>query len=158
MDGLSLAANIIAVIELSAKVASLCAEYSTAVKNARSDIKRLQNELSNLEAVLLGARKLLDGTDGPQLRTTVQLKGALDEASSDLQKLSMKMEEKLNVGSSRKAMRRFGIRAIKWPFESKDVDNIIHNLDKHRATLSTALIVDNTALHISTQYVRLPSI
>jgi hypothetical protein len=70
----------------------------------------------------------------------------------------MKMEEKLNVGSSRKAMRRFGIRAIKWPFESKDVDNIIHNLDKHRATLSTALIVDNTALHISTQYVRLPSI
>ncbi|KAH6900815.1 hypothetical protein B0T10DRAFT_431737 [Thelonectria olida] len=150
MDGLSLAANIIAVVELSAKIASLCVEYSKAVKNAKSDIKRLQNELGSLDVVLLEARKLLDGPGGARLQTAVQLQGALDDACSDLRKLIMKMEEKLNVGNPRKAMSRFGIRAIKWPFESKDVDNIIRNLDRHRSTLSAALIVDNTALHIST--------
>ena len=41
MDGISGAASIIAVVDISAKIASLCFQYSVAVKNAKEDIKRL---------------------------------------------------------------------------------------------------------------------
>jgi hypothetical protein len=42
LEGLGLAANVIAVIDLSAKVISWCYQYSKDVKNARADIEQLQ--------------------------------------------------------------------------------------------------------------------
>jgi hypothetical protein len=48
MEVVGSAASIIAVIDLSAKVASLCFQYSSAVKNARSNVERLQGELERL--------------------------------------------------------------------------------------------------------------
>ncbi|KAF4979066.1 hypothetical protein FDECE_18120 [Fusarium decemcellulare] len=151
MDGLSVAANIIAVVELTAKVASLCVQYSTAVKNARSDIERLQRELNSLEAVLFRARSLAEGPHGAKLQAIQQLQGALDDASSQLLHLSARMEEKLANSKTRKAMSRFGIRALKWPFESSEIETIIRNLDRNRDALSTALIIDNTVLQIDTK-------
>jgi hypothetical protein len=41
MEGLGVAANVIAVIKLSAKVASVCLDYSRAVKHAAKDIDQL---------------------------------------------------------------------------------------------------------------------
>jgi len=41
MDGLSAGASVIAVIDISAKVATLCFQYSAAVKDAIKDIQRL---------------------------------------------------------------------------------------------------------------------
>ncbi|KAM0438507.1 hypothetical protein ACHAPT_001256 [Fusarium lateritium] len=82
-----------------------------------------------------------------------QLQAALDEASSQLQQLMAKLENELEdkQGKIRKTMSRFGFRALKWPFESSDVDAIIRNLDRSRTMLSSALIIDNTALHIETR-------
>jgi len=42
-------ASVIAVIELLAKVASLCFEYSTTVKNAKSNIERMQGVANSLK-------------------------------------------------------------------------------------------------------------
>ncbi len=39
-------------------------------------------------------------------------------------------------------MSRFGFRALKWPFESKEIDSIIKNLERYRDTLSAGLAVD----------------
>ena len=52
MDVLSVAASIIAGIQLLENVASLCSRYFTAVKNAKRDMERLQGELSRLKVVL----------------------------------------------------------------------------------------------------------
>jgi hypothetical protein len=41
MDGLSGAASVIAVIDMSAKIVSLCFQYSMAVKDAKDDIERV---------------------------------------------------------------------------------------------------------------------
>ncbi|CAH0019226.1 unnamed protein product [Clonostachys rhizophaga] len=48
LEGLGLAANIIAVIDLSAKVISWCSQYSKDVKNARNDIEQPQQETHRL--------------------------------------------------------------------------------------------------------------
>ncbi|KAL8296250.1 hypothetical protein RB600_001638 [Gaeumannomyces tritici] len=43
-----------------------------------------------------------------------------------------------------KVMRRIGLRALTWPFEAKDVDKIIANLQRDQDTISAALQIDQT--------------
>ena len=60
MDGLSGAASIIAVIDVSAKIISLCYQFSTTVRNSRKDIKRLQKKVSNIKDIFGQVEQLLD--------------------------------------------------------------------------------------------------
>jgi hypothetical protein len=66
-EALGLAASVIAVVELSAKVASLCFEYYTNVKNARDDITCLQREADGLKVTLQQVLSLLNGPNGTKL-------------------------------------------------------------------------------------------
>jgi len=136
------AASIIAVIDLSAKVASLCFQYYSAVKNAPSDVERLHGELEGLKTTLQGAQRLLESPDGKRLQTSQDLRNGLIDCSSQLTELRLRLEGKLNPGSTRKAMTRIGFRALKWPFESKEIDSIIKKLERYRDTLSVGLAVD----------------
>ncbi len=52
MKGLRETVNVITVIELSAKIASIYIQYSRGIKYAAEDIDRLQNEIKNLQNVL----------------------------------------------------------------------------------------------------------
>ncbi|RSM18537.1 hypothetical protein CDV31_002673 [Fusarium ambrosium] len=146
MEGLGVAASVIAVVQLSAKVGSLCTEYFKAAKNARSDIKRLQRGLGTLNVVLRAAEGLVKGSDGNKLHTTGQLKPALDEAKSQLDQLIDDLRDKPKARKG--THRNFG--ALKWPFKRTEVDTIIQNLERHRDNISMALDIDNTAIHIET--------
>ncbi|RYP58533.1 hypothetical protein DL769_008907 [Monosporascus sp. CRB-8-3] len=146
MDGLGSAASVVTVIDLSAKVASLCFQYSTAVKNAKSDIERVRGEVDRLKTTLESVQRLLDSPNGARLQTSQHLSDGLRDSASQLAKLETKLEKKLNRGTARRMMSSFGVRALKWPFESKDVDNIIQNLNNSRDTLSTSLNIDQTTL------------
>jgi hypothetical protein len=54
------------------------------------------------------------------------------------------MEAKLNPGKSRKIMSRIGLRALKWPFTSKQVDKIVSTLEGYEQAFTLALQVDQT--------------
>src|SRR5258707_15710441 len=104
MDGLSGAASIVAVVEISAKVLSLCVQYSVAVKDAKRDIERLQKKVADIKNVLEDVRNLLDKQDKSQLSTTRELVDPLKECFEQLQELKTQLEP----GRGRKAMRRVG--------------------------------------------------
>ncbi|KAK1840385.1 Vegetative incompatibility protein HET-E-1-like protein 7 [Colletotrichum chrysophilum] len=140
MDGLGIAANVIAVVELSVKVASICLQYSKGVKNASDDIVRVTQELNNLKVTAEGASRLLEGPYGAKLETSHQLLGAVKAAESRLERL----EADLQPRSTRKAMSRLGLRALKWPFQSKDVEKIVQEIARCTHTISTGLQVDQT--------------
>jgi hypothetical protein len=140
MDGLSGAASIIAVVEISAKVVSLCLQYSAAVKDARKDIERLQRKVTDIKNVLEKVRNLLDEQDESQLRTARELVDPLKECCEQLQELKTQLEP----GRGRKAMRRVGIRALKWPFTSKQVEKMVVSLEQYGHTFSLALQIDQT--------------
>jgi len=142
MEGLGAAASIIAVIELAAKVASLCLEYSSAVKNARADIDRLRQHTGSLKITVEGAQKLLQGPHGARLETSQKLLETLNDTYSQLGNIATKLEAKLHSGRRAKAMRSLGLRAMRWPFESKDVDKIIANLQRDQASFLAALQID----------------
>ncbi|KAF4545816.1 Vegetative incompatibility protein HET-E-1 [Lasiodiplodia theobromae] len=148
----------LAVFDLSVKVAKLCWEYYRKVKNAKSDIERLKEEVDRLKAPLEAAEKLLKSPNGQRLQAAQSLLSALQGCEAQLKeletKLKTKLEDTLKHGKIYKAMRkiirRLGLSALKWPLESKDVDAIIATLEKHRNELSYALQIDQTAeiLHI----------
>ncbi|KAJ6201907.1 vegetative incompatibility protein HET-E-1 [Bipolaris maydis] len=145
MDGLSGAASVIAVIDISAKIASLCVQYSMAVKDAKGDIERVQRKVSDINHVLKKIKQLLDSQDKTRLSATQGLLDSLEQCLNELESLGVKLEP----GKTRKTISRFGLRALKWPFTSKEVDKIVLNLERYEQTFGLALQIDQTAVVFS---------
>ncbi|KAG7432247.1 Kinesin light chain [Fusarium oxysporum f. sp. raphani] len=141
-EAVGLTASVIAIIDLSAKVATLCLQYSTAVRNAKADITRLQTRLNDLGTSLEGVKELLDDRNNQALATSRKLVDSLDGCTSELAQL----QSKLDPGKARQAMRHFGLRALKWPFNSKEVSGIVSNLDHYKQTIILCLQVDQTSI------------
>jgi hypothetical protein len=140
MAGLEVAASVIAVVNLSAKVAKLCIQYSLEVKDAKGDILRLHNEVKNLGKVVSDVQHLVAGPGGAELLASEKLLDAVNDCSTQLKTL----EKDIDPGKIRKGMSRFGARALRWPFQSNQVDKIIQELERCKGTISLALQVDQT--------------
>ena len=140
MDGLSGAASVLAVIDVSAKITSLCFQYSIAVKNAKKDIGHLQRKVSDVKDVFGQVMQLLDGRDKTQLLATHNLSDCLKECLLQLEELKTQLEP----GKTRKAMSRFGVRALQWPFTSKEVEILVARLERYQQTYTLALQADQT--------------
>ncbi|RYP75597.1 hypothetical protein DL771_002297 [Monosporascus sp. 5C6A] len=145
MEGLGIAANVIAVADLSAKVATLCFQYSIAVAGARGDITRLQNQVNQLGVALRRAKQLVEGPNSRPLAASGELADTLQECTDELRRV----QDKLEPGTTRKAMRRFGLRALKWPFCSKDIESVVTNLKRCEQTILLGLQIDQTSLLLS---------
>ncbi|KAH7108940.1 hypothetical protein B0J13DRAFT_320783 [Dactylonectria estremocensis] len=139
LEGLGIAANVIAVVDLSAKVLSLCFQYSQEVKNAKHDIDRLCDEVKNLKTSSENADQLINGPNGTKLQVSRELRFAVKASKDKLEEVRKKLDR-------RKTMSRFGIRALKWPFQSKDVERITQGLVHCREAISLALQVDQTTI------------
>jgi hypothetical protein len=140
MDGLSAAASVTTIVDISAKIASLCFQYSVAVKDAKKDIDRLQRTVTDVKNVLEEVKHLLDGQDKLRLSTTHKLSDSLEQCHQQLQGLNAQLEP----GKTHKAMHRLGMRALKWPFTNKQVEKMVVSLEKYEQTFSLALQVDQT--------------
>lgn len=140
MDGLSGAASVAALIDLSAKVASLFFQYSVAVKNAKRDIERLEKKVCNINDVLREVKELLNGRDKTLLSATYKLSDSLKECFLQLTELN----KQLDPGKTRKAIRWVSGRALRWPFTSKEVEMHVARLEQCEQTYILALQVDQT--------------
>ncbi|KAH7112411.1 hypothetical protein EDB81DRAFT_670836 [Dactylonectria macrodidyma] len=140
MEVLGVAANVIAVVDLSIKVASLCVQYAKDVKNAAADIERLKKEVNNLKGVSEAVQELLDSPNGAKLEKSQRLKDDLDNGLSQLKSLKLRLTPR----TSHKAMSRIGLHALKWPFQSKEVDDLAGRLRRPAETIDRTLQVEQT--------------
>ncbi|KAH0559461.1 hypothetical protein GP486_004023 [Trichoglossum hirsutum] len=136
--GIAEAASIIAVIQISDRVLSLCSEYASAIKNAKRDIERLANEVKAFLDVLKRVEKMAKGLDASKLLASEPVSKAIEECSSELSGLIVR----LDPGTGRRTMSRVGVRALKWPFTRKDLNKIIESLERHKGIINMALHVD----------------
>ncbi|EXK24519.1 hypothetical protein FOMG_18763 [Fusarium oxysporum f. sp. melonis 26406] len=83
-EALGVASSVIAVVDLSAKVFSLCLQYSREVKNAKDDIKRLYKEVAAFQDTTEKLKALLEGPRGKELKTSQQLVSAIEDGHSTL--------------------------------------------------------------------------
>ncbi|OAQ62508.1 vegetative incompatibility protein HET-E-1 [Purpureocillium lilacinum] len=140
MEGLGVAASVIAVVELSAKVASLCLEYSKGVKNAKDDIARLRTEVVGLQSAAKSVDELLIGPSGERLKASQQLRNTVRESQAQLRTL----HERLRPKTAREALTRLRLRALKWPFENSEVEKVIQDITRCTQAINLALQVDQT--------------
>ncbi|KAH7200885.1 hypothetical protein BKA60DRAFT_469470 [Fusarium oxysporum] len=139
MEGLGVAANVIAVVDISFRLAEWCVQYAHDVKNARKDIEKFQKEVENFQVIIGQVKSLIEGPGGQALQASRQLGSAIDDARSILEEL----ERELQPSTGRKAMSRVGWRALKWPFSSKAVEETIQHLARSRDNISFALNTDH---------------
>lgn len=139
-EALGVASSIIAVVDLSAKVLSLSLQYSREAKNAKADIERLRKEVADFQTATEQVRHLVEGPRGQELEASRQLDSAIKDGHSTLEKLA----QELRLSTSRKAMSRLGVRALKWPFESKAIEGTIQHLARCRGNILSGLNVDQT--------------
>ena len=109
MDGVSAAASVVALIETSLKVVSLCAEYYSHVKNTKRDVDRLYLEVKAFISVLQNLDKLARSPGAIRLFASRSLNKDFQQCSTHLEHL----QKKLEPGKGRKAMSRYRIRALK---------------------------------------------
>lgn len=137
-ETLGFLSSLIAVVELTGKVVSLCLKYSNKVKNARHDIERLQRAASELSAILKQVQSVFNGPNGEKFEVSRRLNSEIKDSLELLNKLKTKLEPQ----ESHKATNLWKIRALKWPFTSIEVEAIVNDLEKHKNLISLALQVD----------------
>ncbi|RGP77978.1 kinesin light chain 3 [Fusarium longipes] len=145
MEGIGVAANIIAVTDLSLKVVTLCLRYSREVSGARDDIERLSSQVQHLAGALRATQRVVE--DSPVALVSQELMVSFRSCITDLQVV----EGKLNPSLIRTGMRRFGLRALKWPFKKKEIDQLLAGLERHEKAIMLGLQVDQTAILIDIQ-------
>jgi chromosome segregation ATPase len=138
MAEIGLAASIIAVIDLSAKVVSRCSEYYANVKNARDDIERLYTENQRLKETLEQVKKLCDSLNGTKLQASQDLHNGVKDCQTQLAEL----ETRLKPQTGRRVLCHIGISALKWHFKSEEVDGMIEKLGRCRNNISSSLQAD----------------
>jgi hypothetical protein len=143
MDGLSAAASVIAVVQISGQVFDLCRTYYSEVRDARTDIQRLCDEVTSLQNVLTNVTHLTSAKL-PILDFLNQPNGPVQQCLTEL----ITLAAKLNPGQEKDKMRQFGLRALKWPFSSKDVDKAITAIGRHKTTFNLALAADQTYVEL----------
>lgn len=142
MAGIGEAASIIAVIQLSAKTFELCQKYFSAVKDARKDIQRLRDGVSSLQDVMTEVADLAEDSSSSG-RSTFSLLNQYDGPVQQCERDLKKLLAQLDPGEGEGKMRGFGVRALKWPFSSKDVDKRLQAINDQKATFTLALTSDN---------------
>jgi hypothetical protein len=133
MDPLSSAASVITVVQISKEILTACGKYALDVKDAKKDIERLSSEVKALHGVLNRVKDLAEGQDTATLPTFQTITAAIAQCLSEL----VELKTHLDPGKKRQAMNRLGLRALKCPFKSEDVNKLLEALER-QATINLA--------------------
>ncbi|KAJ6118780.1 hypothetical protein N7471_013400 [Penicillium samsonianum] len=144
MDGLSSAASVIAVIQLTGTLVKLCGGYIQEVKDARDEILTLQRAIAGLQGTLQDLQRFLQSNHGKALPTSSRLVSNFTDCLSDIRAL----EARLDPGKGKKLMRKVGLRALKWPLKRTEVESVIHNLERYKSSFLLSLQVDQSSLMV----------
>ena len=136
MEVIGAIANIIALVDLSAKIAKVCFQYSKDVSSARADIERLRRQAEHLEITLKAARRLVEESKTSSLPTSQALIATFNSCKNELESTLKKLQPS--------PMRRYGIRSLKWPFKSKEIDQLLDCLRDYEGSILAGLQVDQT--------------
>ncbi|KAL4978203.1 hypothetical protein BDW66DRAFT_130506 [Aspergillus desertorum] len=142
MDGLSLAAGVIAVIQLTGSLVELCGGYIQQVKHARDDILTLQRANTSLQGTIQDLHNLVQTNDRKALPTSSRLVSNITDCLSDLRAL----ETRLDPGKRKRLMSKVGWRALMWPLKRTEVEDVIQKLERYKSSFLLSLQVDQSSL------------
>lgn len=134
---LGIAGSIIAVIQISEQVVSVCYQYFTTARDATEDIRHIIDVVSGLKSILTNLQTLINANAARQ-DTQLQLDSLnepLNACKADLLKLETRLCIKIDRSLSNRAR-------LMWPFKKKEIDEILQGVEKHKTTFILALSGD----------------
>lgn len=139
MTGFSNPLNLDDAVKISINTASALYEYANDVKNAKSDMKSIGEEIKVHLSILGKAKDLLESQSG-RLQVSQALRPALDANYSELDSIKFQLDEELGGKSSLR--KRISNRAW-WPSHKHRIKYDIEKLRKSREDIWSALNIDN---------------
>lgn len=140
MDGLSAAATIIALLEVTAKLIGVCWKYK-GVKGAARTAKRLLDQLKGLESLLMRVDELLDGIEPQSASCHAALvewttSERLKTFKTALDQLMLKLEPSHGWRAARDA--------IIFPLQQQELEEMLRAIERMKSALGLAISVDQT--------------
>lgn len=152
MEVVGAAASIIAVVQITGTVISICYDYQSGIRHYSKDVVKITHELQDLRNVLERladmANSLEDSTSKvlPTLDLLNQSGGPLETCKAELELLELKLTP---PGGRLKQIRR----ALIWPLKEKDVQKTLDTLARQRGLFQLALTTDQTEMTVAIQQV-----
>ncbi|RKL50111.1 hypothetical protein BFJ70_g1278 [Fusarium oxysporum] len=132
MEGLSIVANVIAVVDLSLKVISWCSKYAQDVKDSSDGRARLLQAAITLHYESGKTHDLLSSKRGNKLKASQKLAQAMGSSEVQLRELETLLSDKASCSS------------LRWPLRKEKVESAIRNIENAIRTLLEVLQIDTT--------------
>lgn len=153
MDPLSITASIIAVLQATNAVISICYDYSSSVKQSNwqlpkviEEVKGLRNVLETLE-LLCKTAESADPGPGSRLPILKLLcssdagRGLLVDCLRELNLLKERLSPPSWAGPDG-SRRRALVQAVGWPLKEGDTKKALDRIGRYKATLTLAVTAD----------------
>ena len=141
-------ASIITVIQVTARVVSVCYDYQSGIRHYPKDIVKITHELQSLRNVLERLADLAQSEDDltsvalPTLDSLNDSGGPLEICEGELKQLEVKLRP------ARGRFKQVG-QAIVWPLMEKDVQKTLGILARQRGLFQLALTADQTTMTLA---------
>ncbi|KIV85881.1 hypothetical protein PV11_01533 [Exophiala sideris] len=142
MDGVSVASGIAGLISLAIQVSGTITTYYNAIKERSKNVRELLSELELLGHVLCDLRDFLQSKNARGL--SFDTNSILQKAISDCRDRIERIGDALKPSDGGRLARAFD--KLTWPFEHKDVIQMIQNLRAYRETFHFAVTLENCKL------------
>lgn len=143
MEALGVLANVIAVVDLSAKLGIVCGEYVSKARKAKEDARKLKEE-SDALARIIGQLQDLLGDESAEQSHKRQL-NASETFRHDVKQCETMLRvltERLDPSKNPSRLKMIG-KSLKWPFTSTEVSQSVDSLRHWRDCFLAALQVDH---------------
>lgn len=138
MDPVSLSSGIAGLLTLAIQVSSVIADFAIAVKEGPEDIKELHQELLLLGEVLSQLQDFLhsEKVKGRSFDSNSVMQSAISSCKVRIERIGDKLRPSVGGKMSRL------IDRLKWPFESKEVAEMVTNLRSYTQAFQFALTIE----------------
>ncbi|KAK5705823.1 hypothetical protein LTR17_021334 [Elasticomyces elasticus] len=147
-DPLSITASVIAVIQITSKVVSLCYDYRAGLKNGPKEIKQFTDEIVSFRDSLESISKLVEAEDEASTQlSTISLFTKADGILFTCQSEMTELENDLKPASGIRGV----ARSLKWPYARAQTEKRVERLGWLKSSLTLALATDHISLALETQ-------
>ncbi|SLM39321.1 P-loop containing nucleoside triphosphate hydrolase [Lasallia pustulata] len=158
-EGLALAASIVAILQITNSVISVCHGYGAAAKDAPWELSKVNAEMKSLRNVLQTLQPLAEqaefaspsaGTRLPTLALLCGPRGLLNCCLDEVRRLDERLENPSwsdSFGPKKKAF----IQALRWPLNKAETMKVLDDVSRYRNILNLAITADQTTLTLEIQ-------
>jgi hypothetical protein len=144
MDPLSITGTLIAVLQVTTAVISICYDYRQGVASSSRDVLLMSSELNALKDVLESLLRLVENSQSseegqfPTVEKLAQKGGTLDNLRGELERL----KEKLQPQEGWRKLRA----ALVWPLKEGELRKCLGDLERGKSTVMLALSTDQATI------------